>query len=136
MKDERFYQNKDIGFQKAPFAGQNESGFTPVGDLVCVKTDSVDGFAGTQKTIMMLPEIAERHNMGATSGVIVAMGQDAFMWSADRKRPYGDVKPEVGTRVLFTRYSGIESFGADGNRYRVMSDNSIAAVIKETSHGL
>lgn len=136
MQEERFFQNKDVGYQPAPYTGKNESGFEPKGDLVCVMTDTVDGYAGTKKSIIMLDSKVEQQNTGATSGIIVAMGGDAFMWSADRKRAYSDTKPEIGQRVLFTRYSGIESFGADGKRYRVMSDNSIAAVIKETSHGL
>lgn len=135
MKDGRFFQNKDIGYHPAPHTGTNESGFKPIGDLVCVMTDSVDGFAGTKKSIIMLDSKAEEQNAGATSGVIVEMGMDAFAWSADRKRAFGPDKPVVGDRVLFTRYSGLESFGADGNRYRVMSDNCISAVIKETSNG-
>lgn len=135
MKDGRFFQNKDVGYQLAPYTGKNESGFRPIGDLVCVMTDTVDGYAGTKKTIIMLDSNAEQQNAGATSGVIVDMGLDAFVWSADRKRPFGEDKPKIGDRVLFTRYSGLESFGADAKRYRVMSDNCISAVIKETSNG-
>ena len=135
MQEERFFQNKDVGYQPAPYTGKNESGFAPVGDLVLVMTDTVDGYAGTKKTIIMLESKSETMNTGTTSGIIVEVGEDAFMWSADRKRQFNAAKPKVGNRVLFTRYSGVESFGADGKRYRVMSDNSIAAVIKETSNG-
>lgn len=134
MQEERFFQNKDVGYQPAPYTGKNESGFTPIGDLICVMTDTVDGYAGTKKTIIMLDSKAEQQNTGTTSGIIVAMGEGAFVWSADRKRPFGVDAPKVGDRVLFTRYSGVESFGADTKRYRVMSDNSISAIIKETSN--
>lgn len=136
MKDERFFQGKDVGYQLAAYTGKNESGLTPIGDLVLVMTDEVDGFAGTKKAIIMLDTNVEQQNGGATSGRIVELGMDAFVWSADRKRPFGEDKPKIGDRVLFTRYSGLESFGADAKRYRVMSDNCISAVIKETSSGL
>lgn len=129
---ERVLRVGTANFKRADFNGKNESHIWPIGDLVLVMMDVVDGKLG--KSSLYMPNSSERdQNLGAQSGVIVAVGPDAFVWSADRNRPFGEDKPKVGDRVMFTRYAGgDERMGADEKKYRVMSDNSIIARVSET----
>jgi co-chaperonin GroES (HSP10) len=133
---ERMIQRKHIAFVAGAFDGKNRSGYQPIGDSVCVMVDTVDGKLGTKGLITMTPGAIEMQNQGATSGVIVEVGPDAFVWSADRKRPFGDDRPKVGDRVFFVRYAGEATLGVDQKMYRIMSDNSIVAIFKEKSNGL
>ena len=132
---EKMFQRKDIGFLAGKFDGKNRSGYQPVGDSVLVMVDVVDGFLGKTGKIQMTPQAIETQNNGATSGIIVAMGSDAFVWSADRHRPFGDDKPKIGDRVFYVRYAGEFTLGVDEKAYRIMSDNSIVAIFKEQSNG-
>lgn len=132
---ERMYQRKDIGFLAGKFDGENRSGYQPIGDSVCVMVDVVDGKLGKSGLIQMTPQAIETQNNGATSGIIVAIGPDAFVWSADRKRPFGEDRPQVGDRVFYVRYAGEFTLGVDEKAYRIMSDNSIIAIFKEQSNG-
>jgi co-chaperonin GroES (HSP10) len=125
---ERMMKTKDIAYLKADFSGKNTSSFKPVGDLVCIMCDEVDNMMG-KGLISMTQEKASVHSAAVTSGIIVALGHDAFLWSADRKRPFGADKPRVGDHVVFVQYAGEEKPGRDGKTYRLMSDNSIVAVI-------
>ena len=128
---ERMFQRKDIGFLAGKFDGKNRSGLKPVGDLVLVMVDTVDGFLGKSRVITMTQKAIEEQNNGVTSGIIVAFGPDAFVWNSDRSRPFGDEKPEVGNRIFFVRYAGEFTLGADEKAYRIMSDNSIVAIFEE-----
>ena len=128
---EKMFQRKDIGFLAGKFDGKNRSGYQPVGDSVCVMVDSVDGYLGKNKVIAMTQAQIDTQNNGATSGIIVAMGANAFVWSGDRQRPFGDDKPKVGDRIFFVRYAGEFTMGVDEKAYRIMSDNSIVAVFRE-----
>ena len=128
---EKMFQRKDIGFLAGKFDGKNRSGYSPVGDSVCVMVDIVDGFLGKSKVIAMTQAAIETQNNGVTSGIIVAMGVNAFVWSADRQRPFGDDKPKIGDRIFFVRYAGEFTMGVDEKPYRIMSDNSIIAIFKE-----
>ena len=132
---ERLVQSKYIGFLTAGYDGQNHSGIHPIGDFVCVLCDVVDENLGSG-LLVMTPQKVEEQNHAVTSGIIVAMGPDAFLWSADRMRPFGDTeKPKLGDRVIFVRYSGEVKPGLDDKMYRVLSDNSIVAIMKENENG-
>jgi co-chaperonin GroES (HSP10) len=132
---EKMFQRKDIGFLAGKFDGKNRSGYVPIGDSVLVLVDTVDGYLGKSKLITMTPAAIETQNQGATSGVIVQCGPDAFVWNSDRKRPFDGMKPKVGDRVFYVRYAGEMTLGVDEKTYRIMSDNSIVAIFKEQSNG-
>jgi chaperonin GroES len=66
--------------------------------------------------------------MAAETGVIVALGDDAFLWNGDRTRKWEGVKPKVGDRVYIQRYAGQVMLGEDSEFYRIMDANCIAAV--------
>ncbi len=115
-------------FIPAPFFGENKSGCRPIGDRVLVRPDIASSHSGK----IELPEdVVDRAQLSASSGVIVEVGDDAFVWNADRTRPYGGYKPKAGDRVHFEKYAGKVILGDDGVEYRIVDDKAIGAV-KET----
>ena len=111
----------------APWFGENKSGCIPVGDRVLILPDIAASMSGA----LQLPDdIVDRAQMAASSGIIVALGDDAFVWNADRTRPYGGYKPKPGDRVHFEKYAGKIILGDDGVEYRVLDDKAIGAVKK------
>ena len=117
------------------WTGANESDINPIGDMVLILPDVGAEFAGKTSKIMLPNAIKDRNSNAAETGVIVAMGDGAFKWSADRGSAFEGAKPKVGDRVLFARYSGTIFKGADGKQYRVMSDNCVAATTGSATLG-
>ncbi len=114
-----------VEYIPAPYFGKNDSGCTPVGDRVLVRPDIASAKAGG----LQLPDdVVERAQMTATSGVIVALGDDAFAWNGDRTRPFGGKKPEPGSRVYYDRYAGKVILGGDNVEYTLMDDKCIGGV--------
>lgn len=112
-------------YAPAEWKGENTSGISPIGDRVLVLPD------GPAEKLLALPEeTKERMAMAAETGVIVAIGDSAWAWNADRTRPFSGAKPVPGQRVWFERYAGSMQHGKDGSLYRLMSDNCIGAVAK------
>jgi chaperonin GroES len=111
----------------APFFGKNESGFEPIGDRVLVRPDIAASSSGG---IELPDDIVDRAQLSASSGVLVALGDDAFKWSFDRTRPFAGVKPEVGSRVCFEKYAGQVILGDDGIEYRLIDDKCVGGVRK------
>jgi co-chaperonin GroES (HSP10) len=66
----------------------------------------------------------ERDDEAATDGVLVSVSPMAFAFS---EWPKDLPHPEPGDVVIFKRYAGALVFGADGRRYRVMTDKDIMA---------
>jgi chaperonin GroES len=112
-------------FIPAPFFGKNESGCEPIGDRVLIKPDIA---ASTSGGIQIPDEVIDRAQLSSSSGVIVAVGDDAFMWNSDRTRPFGGEKPKAGDRVHFDKFAGKLILGDDGVEYRLLDDNSIGGV--------
>jgi len=128
---ERLLKTSDTNYEAAQFGGTNTSGYLPVGDLIVVMVDSVSEFIGNTGKLVMTESNKSRMEHATKSGIIVAVGDDAWRWSADRKREFGvGRKPQVGDWVLFTKYAGEPEPGRDGKQYRVMSDNSVIAIIE------
>ncbi len=119
--------HKTMRGQYAPavWNGKNESGWIPAGDRVLVKPDKAAEKVGS---IVMTDANQELTQLAAESGVLVALGDDAFVWNSDRTRKLEGVKPKPGDRVGFQRYAGAQVFGDDGELYFFMSDHSIGAV--------
>lgn len=113
-------------FVPAEYSGRNESGYQPMGDNVLVIPDQAS--EQTSGNITLTPEYIERATLAAETGVIVALGTEAFRWIADRSREWAGLKPQVGDRVYVQRYSGQLLLGDDQKIYRIMSDTCIAAV--------
>lgn len=108
------------------FTGQNESGWTPVGDRILVLTDQIP--SRSSGGIMYTDDYKEHASQAAETGILVAVGDGAFVWNADRTRPFSGRKPQPGDYVQINRYSGQTIMGNDGQLYRLMDENCLGAV--------
>lgn len=124
---QRLLSIRKAEFIPAPFFGKNESGCVPIGDRVLVKPDIA---ASTSGNIQIPDEVVDRAQLSSSSGVIVSVGDDAFMWNSDRTRPFTGSRPKVGDRVHFDKYAGKLILGDDSVEYRLLDDNSIGGVRK------
>ncbi len=113
-------------FIPAEWHGVNESGYEPVCDRVLVLPD----IAASESSggIALPADIVDRHTMAAETGVVIAVGPDAFAWTPDKTRPWNGYKPKPGDRVYIQRYSGQVMLGEDGKFYRLMDYTCCGAV--------
>lgn len=127
MKDKLLSKTRIGQYVESAWTGENTSGITPIGDQVVILPDrSIEKTSGG---VIMPDSIRETHNLAAESGVIAAIGDGAWTWNMDRTRKFEGRKPEVGERICFTRYSGMERFGKDGEMYRIMEDKCIGGIV-------
>lgn len=105
------------------WSGTNESGYLPLNDNVLVLPDTT---AAVVNGIHMPTEVMERHDMAAESGVIVSLGNGAFVY--DSGYDWVGYKPKPGDRVYMERYAGQLVKGKDGRTYRVMASRCVGAV--------
>lgn len=115
-------------YAPAKWSGVNESGIAPIGDRVLILPDSAAD--QTEGGVFVTDEQRERMDQAAETGILVAMGQDAWLWNSDRTRKYEGTKPQVGQRVIFERYAGSFNHAADGRRYRLMDDKCVAGLFE------
>lgn len=111
----------------AEFSGTNESGMYPYGDRVLVLPDQAAKTSSGM--IQFTDDQVDRNAYAAETGIIVAMGPEAFLWNSDRTRKWesGD-KPKIGDHVVFDVYAGSYQHGRDGQMYRLMDDKCIGAL--------
>ena len=124
----RLLSIKKAEYIPAPYFGKNESGCIPLGDRVLVRPDIA--MEKTQGGIEIPDDVQGRAQLAATTGVVIAVGDDAFVWNYDKTRPWGGYKPIEGDRVYFDRYAGKVILGNDGVEYRLMDQVSIGGVQK------
>lgn len=107
----------------AAWNGKNESGMEPWDDRVLVLTDEFATI--TSGGIHTTDNTKEHMDMAATTGVLVALGPNAWKWNSDRTRPFEGKRPEPGQRVYFEQYAGSFYVGDDDRMYRSMDDKCI-----------
>jgi hypothetical protein len=81
-----------------------------------------------------------------STGVLVAVGPDAWshsvevverlidgQWKVIEKRSKGYSEPfaQIGDRVAFAKYGGLQVEGEDGINYRILNDEDITAKVSE-----
>lgn len=126
----RFIKTEQGEFECATFHGQKPP-IRPFGDNVLVLTDRMREMSSGG--VYLTPNTQDVQNAGAESGVIVAMGDQAFRWNLNRTREYrDDERPKIGDRVCFSRYSGQLIF-REGTMFRLMTDNCIGGIEVEMS---
>lgn len=123
----RLLKSSQLGeFIPAEYNGQNESGYDPIGDRVLMLPDTASDM--TSGGIALTADHVDRTTLAAETGVIVAMGDDAFRWNFDRTRPWEGPRPKPGDRIYVQRYSGQVMLGEDGKFYRLMDYGCVGAV--------
>lgn len=115
-------------FVTATWDGKNTSGIEPIGKNVLVRMDTfVSKFAGGK--LEFLDTQVERMNLGAESGTLYAVGDQAFIHNYDHTLNTG-LKPVPGDRVYVEKYAGREIMGDDGVKYRLMDDRCVAGIYR------
>jgi co-chaperonin GroES (HSP10) len=115
-------------YEPQDYDGNNKSGYDAYGNFVILLPDKPKGI--TSGGVHLPDDQIEREFMGVETGVIVACGEDAFKFTQTGFKLNGRV-PQVGDRVFMERYGGRPLLGKDGQRYRVVADNTIGAIEKE-----
>lgn len=101
----------------------NTSGYEPLDLRVLVMPDVVPEKTGS----IFVPETArERDQFAQCEGVLVAAGVNAF---SEARQSADFVPPKPGDRIIFAKYGGIMLDGKDGQKYRIMNDADITALI-------
>ena len=104
----------------------NSSGIQPVEYKVLVKPKAVE--EKTTGGLYIPDDTKQREQYGQIEGTLVAKSPAAFTFNYEGW-PEGAKVPEVGDKVVFSRYEGNEIKGADGETYWLMADKAIAAVL-------
>ena len=113
-------------FEVVQWNGINESGIVPFLDRVLIFPDQAA--TASPGGIVLPEELHHRLTQAAETGVLIAMGDDAWLWNSDRSRRYEGAKPSIGTRVVFERYAGSFHEAPDGRWYRLMDDKCVAGI--------
>lgn len=103
----------------------NTSGITPLAFKVVILPDPVEEV--TKGGIILTAEKVTKDEFATTSGTIMAVSGSAFSHVTDEE--WGDDKPKVGDRVVFTKYAGFRRKGEDGVDYLIVKGEDIHARI-------
>jgi len=118
----------------------NESGVTPCGDRILVFPDVIE--TKTAGGIIIPETEREKHQLAQVTGVLVAVGPDAWknaVTTVERlidgqlkvveRRTTGYSQPfaKVGDRVCYAKYNGQNISGVDGKVYRLLNDEDVTA---------
>lgn len=105
-----------------PTLSECKPGLKPTGYNVLVALDVLE--EKTAGGIILPGQHKERQDSAAERGRLVDASPIAFTggdWT-------DQAKPSIGAEVLFQRYAGSEFEGADGKKYRVMTDTDLKGV--------
>lgn len=103
----------------------NEAGIFPVEYKVLVEPKEIE--RTTKGGLILADETVEKESFGRQEGVLVAVSPMAFRFE---DWPEDAPTPQVGDRVMFSRYNADQVQGKDGKTYWIMNDKSVMAVIK------
>jgi co-chaperonin GroES (HSP10) len=122
---------------------KNESGIYPAGNRVLVFVDQIEEKV-KETVIELLPDTIEAQQSSNASGVVVAIGPDAFQHVTEKKyrnidgelrlaevskRGYSQPFAKPGDRISFAKFAGYKYLGKDNKRYLVMNDEDITCKI-------
>lgn len=103
----------------------NPSGIRPVEYKVLVEPKELE--KTTKGGLILADETLEKESFGRQEGVLVAVSPMAFKFE---DWPDGEPTPQVGDRVMFSKYNADQVQGRDGKTYWIMNDKSVMAVIE------
>jgi len=120
----------------------NESGVVPCGDRVVVFPDVIE--KKTAGGILLPEQELEKHQLAQVTGILVAIGPDAWknaVTTVERvidgqlkvveRRTTGYSQPfaKIGDRVCYAKYNGMNFRGEDEKIYRLLNDEDITASV-------
>lgn len=123
----------------------NKSGITPKGNRVLVLPDEIEETM-SEGGIFIPEPVRNQHAMAQTTGVLIAVGPDAWThstkikyrmidgaWKPVEKEVTGYSEPfaKPGERVVFAKYGGLEVKGEDGKQYRILNDEDITTLASD-----
>jgi co-chaperonin GroES (HSP10) len=142
----RLLRGLQAEYDRAEYPGGNFSGCRPTGKNILVLMDQCasassgaagaallaeEGLAPKNGTAsigaLLPPEMIVQMNLASESGVICAMGAEAFSYYDDGTK-WTDYKYQPGDRVFTERYSGKHFMGRDGRMYRLMSYSCVGGL--------
>lgn len=121
-----------------------KTGIFPSGNRIVVKPDDVEEV--TEGGIVIPSKVKEDHQHAQSTGILVAVGPDAFChttatterlidgnWKVVERVRTGYSEPfaEVGDRVAFAKYGGLIVEGEDGESYRILNDEDLTARVSD-----
>lgn len=123
----------------------NKSGIEPSGDRVVIFPDVIK--ETTEESAIYIPDaVREKHMHAQSTGILVAAGPDAWSHSVEtverlidgqwkvierRRKGYSQPFAQVGDRVCFAKYGGLQVEGEDGEKYRILNDEDITAKVSD-----
>lgn len=119
-------------YSSAEWSGEDTSGIECVGSSVLVKMDVASGKAGS---IHLTEDMAWKHTQAAETGLVVAVGESAFLLNLDGS-PWAGSRPTPGRRVIIEKYAGTFVRGLDGELYRLMQYGCVLATFKQSEVGV
>ena len=108
---------------------KGECPILPMEFQVVVRPDAAE--EKTAGGIILTKATVEADELAADEGTLIAVSPLAFTYA---DWPENARKPQVGDRVVFSRYAGFlrrPKVGKDGEALRIMPDKAILAVIEE-----
>lgn len=103
---------------------KNSSGICPTGHHILVKPDVVE--EKTAGGIYLAPTGRDQEQRSCTKGVVIEIGHSAWADLAD-----GEPWAKVSEYVTYAMYSGFEMTGSDGEKYTLLNDQDVLAVLKK-----
>lgn len=101
---------------------ENSSGLTPVEFKALVKPDEIE--IKTSGGLYIPETLRDRERQAQVKATLVACGGNAF---EDWKEP----RPVPGSRVYVAKYAGIRIEGKDDQKYQLVNDKDICAIIED-----
>lgn len=121
----KLVQGLNAEYIPAKWDGTDTSGIRCVGTTILVLMDQC---AEKNSGGIILPiDLVEKFTAGSERGVLVALGNGAFLLNEDMSAWSGP-KPQPGDRVYIEKYSGKLIKGLDGQTYRLMSYQNVGAI--------
>ena len=101
-------------------------GITPTGFSVLVKPDVIE--EKTAGGIYLPDKNREKEQYAVQQGKLLDVSPLAFTYEV---WPEGARQPKCGDRVMFPKYEAQEVKGADGEKYWLMADKAIIAILEQ-----
>ena len=105
---------------------KDTSGLMAMEFNVVVKPKALD--KKTAGGLIIPDEAHERDEYAQERGQLVSVSPVAFSYE---EWPAGARKPQPGDHVVYRRYAGMEAKGGDGEKYRIIKDSDIVALVRE-----